>query len=177
MLKITTFVCTCNRVYNNGMKLFADVSVPVKLKTTNIKSISLLYTGVLTVFAVTQLFTFEDFMKIVSSYDLFNDELIDRLKAVFIVVAEVFALPFLLRMKVSWLMRIVSMISGWLAVIFWLGVSLWLAVGDNSATNIGFLGSVVELAPGWWAVFLSIGLGILSFWASWGMWPVKLKRK
>lgn len=158
------------------MKLLASVSNPTKPKTANSKTIALMLAGVFVIFAVTQLFNFDEFIKIVFTYGIFNDEITSKIKAVLLVVAEVFALPFLLRMRVSWLMRIVSMVCGWLVILFWLVVCVWLVIGKSNVVDIGFLGGIVELMPGWWAVLLSLGLGILSAWASWGMWPVRAKK-
>lgn len=158
------------------MKALALATNPLRPKTKNVRWVALLYAAALVAFATSQLFSFEDFLNIVSGYGLFDNELVERLKAVFVVVAEVFALPFLLRMKLSWLMRIISMICGWLVAMFWFGISLWLVVANVSPENIGFLGSVVTLTPGWWAVLMSVGFGILSAWASWGMWPIARKK-
>jgi hypothetical protein len=43
--------------------------------------------------------------------------------------------------------------------------------------SIGFLGAVVNLTPGWWAVLFGVAMAILASWASWGMWPLKTKPK
>jgi hypothetical protein len=68
-------------------------------------------------------------------------------------------------------MRIVSMVFGWVVPVIWLGLSLWVMVTTNAITNIGFVGTVLTLTPGWWALLFSLALAILSVWASWGMWP------
>lgn len=151
------------------MSIFANVSNPPAPKTKNSKTIAIYLAGIFVVFAVAQLFGFENFLEILSSEEVFGGEVGSKLFAVLIVVFEVFSLPFLLRMKVSRLMRFSSMICGWLATAIWLYVCIRFLPSGSS--DIGLLGGIVELTPGWWSVFMILGLGIMSAWASWGMWP------
>jgi hypothetical protein len=153
------------------MSKFPGVTESSKPKTPNIFPLSLLYATVLVVFAVTQLFTFNDFQRLIDSFWLPGGSPVAYFLSGFIVVAEVFALPFLLRMKISTLMRYVSMGLGWIVPAFWLFVSLWLMLTTNAINNVGLLGTVAKLTPGWWAVFVSLALAILAIWISWGMWP------
>jgi hypothetical protein len=153
------------------MSIFPKVSAPTTPKTANVKQISTLYAAILTIFVVAQLFTFEDFITLIQSYSLSGGLTFAYFLSSFIVVIEIFALPFLLRMRVSPLFRSMSMVCGWLAAALWLKLGLWLVFTDNTVNNVGFLGTVVQLTPGWWNVLFSLALGILAVWASWGMWP------
>lgn len=159
------------------MKIFAQVSEPVKPKTSNIKPIAMFYAAILVVFAVAQLFSFEDFLRMFDGYEIFANEANTRLLSAIIVVAEIFALPFLLNMRVSKLMRVVSMVMGWLVASIWVGISGWLVLSTGTYDNVGFLGTVINLTPGWWALFIAINIGVLSAWVSWGMWPFAGQRK
>jgi len=153
------------------MSIFAKAESPLVPKTKNIRPIALLYAGILVVFAVLQLFSFEEFQLLIESFWLPGGKPFAYFLSGFIVVAEVFALPFLLNMRVSTLMRYVSMVMGWLVSAMWLTISLWLQLTTNVIDNIGFLGTHVSLTPGWWTVLFSIALAMLAAWASWGMWP------
>lgn len=153
------------------MSIFAKVTEPSKPKTANIFPLSLAYATVLVIVAVAQLFSFNDFQSLIDSFWLPGGSPTAYFLSGLIVVAEVFALPFLLRMKISPLMRYLSMGLGWFVPVFWLGISLWLVVTTNAINNVGILGTVVKLAPGWWMVFISLALIIAAIWISWGMWP------
>ncbi|TAL14434.1 hypothetical protein EPN95_02990 [Patescibacteria group bacterium] len=154
------------------MSVLPVVTQPAQPKTTNIIAISRLYSAILVVFAVTQLFSFSDFQMLVRSFWLPGGIPLAYLLSAIIVIAEVLALPFLLRMKVSSLFRVLSMVLGWAVAGIWLGVSLWLVLTVNAVTNIGFFGTVVEFTPGWWSVLVSMALCTLAAWSSWGMWPL-----
>lgn len=158
------------------MSIFARVSEPTKPKTENVKSVALLYAGILTVLALMQLFNFTNFITLVESFWLPGGLPFAYFLSAFIVVAEVFALPFLLRMRISGLFRFVSMIFGWIVPAAWFKLSLWLLFTTNAVSNVGLLGTTFDLTPGWWSVLFSLAMGILAIWASWGMWP-KLRKK
>jgi len=157
------------------MSIFVKTTIAREPKTEDSKKIAYMYAFILVVFALCQLFTFDDFLNLLDSFWLPGGMVTAYLLGSSIVISEVFALSFLLRMKTSPLMRIVSMVFGWLLPIIWLAISLWLGLTINSVSNIGILGTVVELAPGWWVIFFSISIGILSAWASWGLWPIERK--
>lgn len=171
MIKKTTFAWLDVDVYTVIMSKLPQVSSPTRPKTVNVKSIATLYAAILIIFAVTQLFSFPAFQTLLESFWLPGGRPAAYLLSSIIVVAEIFALPFLLQMRVSTLMRFVSVALGWLVPIVWLGLGLWVQLTVNAITNIGFLGTVVSLAPGWWTIFFSLALATLSIWASWGMWP------
>ena len=138
-------------------------------KTRDAKRIAIFYAGILLVMAVAQLFTFDTFLVFFADFGLPGGTQF----AYFLVTTEVFALPFLLRMSVSPAFRWVSMVCGWLAAGIWLGITVWLSSHDGMVNSVGFLGTVVDIIPGAWAVFMSIAFVLLAAWASWGMWPGK----
>lgn len=133
---------------------------------------ALLYAILLIVMAVAQLFTFEEFIELITSFNLplASGALVFVIPPL-LVVSEVFALPFLLRMPLSRAFRWLSMILGWLAAFLWVFITGWVVLTAQPVEAIGFVGTVAPLTPGWWAVLISIAFGILAAWASWGMWP------
>ena len=158
------------------MSIFAKALPAPKEKTANTRHISLLYAAILVVFLVAQLFTFDEFTALILSFNLpFSDKGV-LVIAPLLVMAELFALPFLLRMKLSFAFRWLSMLFGWLVPVLWLFISSWVVSTQPGAETVGFLGTVVSVIPGWWAIFVSIALGILASWASWGMWPGRYVR-
>ena len=162
--------------YTHGMS-FLPKPTPAPLpKTTDVKRIAIFYAVLLTGLAVAQLFTFEHFLQLLTTFEFpFGDQFAYFVGA-FIVAAEVFALPFLLRMPLSPAFRWFSMFCGWAVAAAWFKISLWLVIADSAVVNVGYLGTVVDLMPGWWAIFIATALGILTIWASWGMWPGNRKK-
>ncbi len=142
-------------------------------RTDTAAKISILYAAILVVMAVAQLFTFEEFLPYIQSLHLPLSTSTIYVLGPLIVISEVFAVPFLLRMWLSLAFRYLSMFLGWMAAGLWLFISFWTVTSSTSVDTVGFLGTVVSLVPGWWAVFISLALGVLAAWSSWGLWPGK----
>lgn len=153
------------------MDILVKTTPAEKAKTTDSQKIAYMYAAILVIFVVAQLFTFDKFLPLLEDFALPGGVPVAHLFGGLFVVGEVLALPFLLGFRLSPLMRVISMALCWLVPLMWLILTLWLVFSTNSATNIGFLGTIVKLTPGWWAVFVSIALGILAAWSSWGLWP------
>lgn len=165
MLKLT------GRTYTKSMSVFV-IAVPAqKPRSEYSKQIALLYAAMLVIFAVAQLYSFDTFMQYFPSLGLPFPDAVTYAMAAVIVVAEIFALPFLLRMTVSPAFRWGSMVLGWCVPLFWLGVSFWVLFQAPTVTSIAFLGGVAQLEPGWWAITFVIAIAIMAGWASWGLWP------
>jgi hypothetical protein len=158
-------------VYTFSMSIFAKTTPAPTPKTKDVKRIATFYAVILVIMAVAQLFTFDDFLKLVISFNLAGGAQYAHFITAFLVVSEVLALPFLLRMPLSTAFRWLSMVLGWFVAIIWLSFSIWLVVGGGAVHTVGFLGTAVDLMPGWWAIFISGAFGVLAGWASWGMWP------
>lgn len=151
---------------------FASPTQALKPKTKDSEKMAYFYAGLLVLIVFCQLFTFDDFLKLFVSYSLPGGEVMANFMASFIVVSEVFALPFLLRMSLSRLMRIVSMVFSWIVAASWLKISIWLIISDDSTSNFGLLGTLVHLNIGWWAIFFCLAMCTMAAWSSWGLWPV-----
>ena len=158
------------------MSIFTHVAAAPVSKTKDAQHIALFYAGILVIMAVAQLFTFESFLILVTTFDLPGGVQFAHFLTAFLIVCEVFALPFLLRMRLSRAFRSVSMICGWMAALIWVFLSSWLLLQTTSISNVGFLGTVVDILPGTWTVFMSIVFGVCAGWASWGMWPGRTHR-
>ena len=158
------------------MSMFTKTTLAKKPKTRESEAAAYIYSAILIVMVLCQLFNFNDFLTLLESFWLPGGTTAAYLLGGAIVVSEVFALPFLLGMKLSPLMRIISMILGWIVPLKWLGLALWLNLTVNAVSNIGFLGTTFKIIPGWWAVTFCIGLILLTAWSSWGMWPIITKR-
>lgn len=159
------------------MSVFATSTPALKPRTDASAKISIFYAGLLLVMAVTQLFTFEEFIAYMQTIGLPLNEQVSFAIVPVIILAEVFALPFLLRMRLSMAFRYFSMFLGVLVGVLWFFISFRLASTYSQVDTVGFLGTLVNLAPGWWAVFMSLGFVVLAVWSSWGLWPGKRAAK
>lgn len=159
------------------MKIFAETTAPPKPKSKNIVPVSFIAVGLLVLMAVGQLFEFENFIPLIQSFGFGGGKGMATLIAGLIVVSEVLALPFLLRMHLSPLFRIFSMVMGWLAAGLWIWIALYLNVTTNAVSNVGFIGTKIDLPVGLWAVCYALSLGVLLAWVSWGLWPKAPIRK
>lgn len=152
------------------MSVFAKPTTALPARTDTSRQIALLYAGILVLFIIAQLFTFEEFLELIPSLHLPIGGLL-YIAVPLIVVGELFALPFLLRMSISPAFRWLSMVCGWLVAAVWVFIAAWVVTTQSGASTVGFLGTVGDLTPGWWSVLIAIAMGILAAWASWGLWP------
>lgn len=159
--------------YTTGMNIFAKVTQPISPRSKDIQKLSFAFAAILIIMAVAQLFTFEKFAGVFAAMWLPGSDTAAPIYAAVITVLEVMALPFLLLMSISPLMRVASMVSGWLVVAFWFSVMLWQNLTINVIGNNGLLGATVHLPVGWWSVLACIALGALAGWVSWGSWPLR----
>lgn len=145
-------------------------------KSSSIVKISLFVTILFIILALAQLFSFAKFGSAI--YDMWLPGVTMQLATVLaalVVILEVFSIPFLLGMWLSPLMRLVSMVFGWLVIAWWLYVLVWQNVTPLALENNGLLGGLVHLPVGWWAVWFIAAMGVLVAWVSWGRWPFPLR--
>lgn len=84
---------------------------------------------------------------------------------VVVVLAEVFALPFLLRMKLSPAAHIVSGFNTILAPLMWTLFAIW---SYGSTLSIGQFGELIELSSTWYVIalnFVWLGFNFYTLWA------------
>ena len=156
--------------YTRGMKLAKAVTADEPRNDT-VKKGAWIYAAVLVVMALGQLYAFERFIPLIQAYDLPGGEPVATLVAAVIVVSEIFALPFLLRMPLSPLMRFVSMSLCILVPVLWLLLSFAaIAIGDLE--NAGILGAKVEVGAVLQTALVLL-LAALAAWSVWGLYPRK----
>ena len=157
------------------MSLFAHTTAAPKPRTINSFKVAILYAVILTGIAVIQLFKFEDFILYIQSINLPLGSSANYAFLPLMIVAEVFALPFLLRMDLSPAFRYVSLFLALLAAALWIFLTCWVVLSGAPVGTIEFSGTSVSFLPGFYAISISLALGVLAIWASWGLWPGKRK--
>ena len=160
------------------MSFFVHATSARPPKTDTAGKVALLLAAILSILAIAQLFSFSKFSGAI--YDMWLpgvDMVLAKLLAALVVIGEVFAVPFLLRMHLSPLMRLVSMVLGWLSIAWWLYVLVWENVTPMALANNGLFGGTIALPVGWWSVCFMLGVAVLAAWASWGLWPLPLRRR
>lgn len=157
------------------MSVFPKAVDAPKSRAKQAISLSLVQSGVLVVIVLAQLFSFEDYLNIFTSMYL-ADKSTTYLIASGIVAAEVLALPFLLRLKLSPAMRVFSMILLWVVSITWLSLSIFLPLNQPGLSSTGLLGGLVDVTSSRLAIF-GVIFAILTVINSWGMWPLINNKK
>lgn len=130
------------------------------------KVIASVAAAVLMAMAATQLISFDTFIPVLDSYWL---PISGAALGAILVTLTVAALPFLLRMAVSPLARLTSMLAGWLIALCWLLLGIYTYVTTNALVSTGHLGSVVDTPPGVWTVFFGIMLCLLIAASHWSL--------
>lgn len=153
------------------MSLFVKAHAAGKPRSKDASYVAIGYAGVLAILALCQLFTFDRFPLIIADLNLPGGTAFSYVLPSLIVVAEIFAIPFLLRMKLSNAMRYVCMVLGWLVAGWWLFVAIWLEFVTKGLSNSGILSDTVAVQPGWWMIWAALALVVIAAWASWGLWP------
>lgn len=143
---------------------------PPESKTKDSALAAQVYAGIVIVMVAAWLLGFNHFVVALDSYDLpvSNNGLS---AAIYLACAGILAVPFLLGMKLSPAMRIVSMLAGWATAVSWFGLSVWSTVFADRIDSVALIAPAFNLPPGWWMVILAAGICMLSAWSSWGLWP------
>lgn len=143
---------------------------PSEPKTKDSARAAQVYAGILVIIVTVWLLGFNHFVVALDSYDLpvSNNGLA---AAIYFVCLAILALPFLLRMKLSPAMRLVSMSAGLLTSLSWLGLSVWSTIYAHQIHHTALFAPALELPPGWWMITLAASIFVLSAWSSWGLWP------
>ena len=155
------------------MSIFVTTTPAPKPRTVNSLKVSILYAIILTAAAVIMLFNFEDLLVYIQSINLPFGEGINYAFLPLMVVAEVFALPFLLRMDLSPAFRYVSMFLGLLAAALWIFLAGWVVLSGQTDSSVNYSNNLISFLPGFYAIFITLAIGILAIWSAWGLWPGK----
>lgn len=157
--------------------VFAHVTEAPKPRTITSARIGQFFAIVLLVMAVAQLFRFEKFIPIIEAYQLPGGHTMAVMVAALIVVIEVFALPFLIRMRLSPLMRFCSMACGVLVGILWFLLMIRPLFGNATAQYAGLFGDRLDIPLGGWSVIFPLVLIIMAVWSVWGLGPWQAAKK
>lgn len=172
MFKITTLSMKGAKRYTTSMSIFVLSTEAKKPRLESSRWAALLLAGILIVMLVGQLFTFEKFPDVLQNLGFFSSDASASVASALIVVFELAALPFLLRMRLSILARICSMVAGWTILAYWLVVAICLNVTVNLSDNSSVLGGTISIPVGAWMITFFMALTVLHGWASYGMWPI-----
>lgn len=112
------------------------------------------------------LFAFEKYPALIESYGVDWLGNLSVLVASLIVICSVFAIPSLLHMSVSPLMRWLSMLCGWVVVLYWLSISLWQINAGIGLSNIGLFGAQVQSPQDWSLVGLIIAVALAMIYVN-----------
>lgn len=175
MDEITTFFEQHSRIMENMTKIVATPAP--KPRSETVKRAAWVYAASLVVMVVAQLFAFEDFIPQIKNYALPGGTGTASLVAGLIVMTEIFAVPFLLRMPLSTLMRWCSLVCAVVAASLWVMLSVWAMATDAAITNSALLGTKVTVPAGFIALATSLTLFVLAAWSAWGLWPNARKNK
>lgn len=126
--------------------------------------------GVLVIMAVGQLFTFDETIDVVARFGFVSSHAAALSYMAVVAVCEVLALPFLLRMRLSVLMRALSTLCGWIATLLWLKISVAATSNNLIHSNIGFFGEKVPVPVGWWVIVYSLLLVSVMALVTWAFW-------
>lgn len=141
-------------VYTSVMKWITLPESTVKIKSKYVVYQALVLAAIYIILTVVQLFHFEKVPEIYAAYGLPGEVI-----ASLIVVIQVAALPFLLMLKTSPLMRYVSTVAAILVPVWWWLWGIWLTFNNGYLT--GIFGSIVEAPVGllyvWSTTFLLVG--------------------
>lgn len=146
---------------------------PEPPKTKDSQKVALFLGIILAVMAVCQLITLPKFIEIIYSFNLFPTYSDASAFSATLVIFEILAVPFLLRLKLSPGFRATSMIMGWLAILAWLFLSFWMYFESSGIANqSGLFGGVIPILIGPWVITFTGILAVSVTWASWGLWPL-----
>lgn len=157
------------------MKKVKAVEAP-KPRSEMAKIAAWVYAAILVAMALGQLYAFEKFIPLIEEYSLPGGDAMAGVVAALIVTVEVFALPFLLRMRISPLLRWVSLVCSAAAAGAWVKLSLWVYCSMIVIPNSGMLGTKVTVPMGIVSLGISFVLLALALYCVWGLWPVKSHR-
>lgn len=144
-----------------------------KSKGVRLQIFRFVYAFIIVVLVFCQLFSFDHFLILIESFWLPGGDLFARFIGGLIVVSEVFALPYLLKMNLSPFLCRISRILSLAVPIIWLALVMWLNSTINAISNVGFFGTVLEFTPGWCALIFSLCLGLLAIFSSWNTSPTR----
>lgn len=140
------------------MSFFVKATAAGRPKSQAAFVVTQIAAGLLTIVAVAQLFTFEDFPAVLAAYHLPGGYPMGLMFAAFLVTLEVFTVPYLLMMRLSPLMRLLSLACGVAVALKWLSLGLLLVLHGDVTMNNGLLGATLAMTGGWLPLLFALAL-------------------
>lgn len=150
------------------MKKIVATPAP-EFRTEVVRYTAWVYAAVLTFMAVGQLFAFEKFIPLLQDYQLPGGYGTAALIGSLAVITEIFALPFLLGMSLSPLMRWVSRAFCVIAPAIWLALALHACAANIVPANGGIFGTHVTVSIGLQLALSVIYLALAIYVAIYGV--------
>lgn len=119
--------------------------------------------GVMVALVVMQLFTFEDYPALIANFQLPGGMVVAWILAILIPFLEIASLPYLLSMKISQRLRLISRWAVLVTGAVWTILSVWVVIRMGTSVESGIFGATLATESGWWMVVFS---GLL-FWSGW----------
>ena len=142
---------------------FAIAVPPPKTRASYAAHVGLAAAGLMVLMSLMHLFRIDTWVPLLDEASP-GKEMAAMLTASFIVIAEVFAVPFLLRMKLSPLMQLKSGLLAVLAPLTWLLITMWGMGFDHSTSQ---LGEFVATPSSWALLAMNAAWLGLNMWALW----------
>lgn len=139
-----------------------------------LRAFAVVVAGWITIMAVAQLFKYEEFPGIIDGIWEAGGSGAASVLAAAIVVCEVFSLPFLLNMRVTPLVRVVSLACGWFTAGVWFVIALWQAAASSTVLNQGYFGATVPITND--GVMLLLSSVLLAAVAAVTLWTHRLRK-
>lgn len=156
------------------MSFFVKATAAPKPKSSNIRKLGIGLSTLYAMMAITQLFSMPAFIDVIFQINM-PSITVAAIAAGLLIASEIAAIPFLLGLKLSPLMRLVSLKAGYVVIIAWLVLSI-INITSSAAQTLGLFGGDVLIVPGWWVLWYLLGLMIVQIWVSWGWWPKELTK-
>jgi|GEM_PF-2918229 len=127
------------------------------------RCLGLVMAFVFTSMLLAQLYTFDRFPEVLASTLSLQVELASVLCGV-IVLTELLALPFLLNIPLTKLMRLVSAACGFIVLGFWTYVVICTLGTSDIMHNTAIAGDTALIPSGGWLLFFLAGLATIAAW-------------
>lgn len=149
---------------------------PPKPNNNNVVKLGIGLAGVLALMAISQLFKFDEFDIIISSNEPLAAIISSSIIVALVASAEIFALPFLLRMRISPALRVFSMFLGWLVALFWLYRAVLIPVVTGDVIEVGMFGGILSDMPQLIYSIVATLIAVVVLVVTIGMWPIAKHR-
>lgn len=130
---------------------------PPKLINQKLYRLAVVYALVIVVCMLGQLYRFDNIIDVATESEIYSGQ-VGVIFWTLLQVLQLFALPFLLRLKVSQGMRLLSLGAVMLVPVFWAVLTGWqIGVGNP---DVGIFGTEVAMLNVWWLTAIVTAIGV-----------------